>query len=202
MRKSFESGTAIFLLVILLGFLVGIGTTGFLVYKSVNKAPVEVTNSNSPQSSSSAQPVSKKTAEFILNSTKTVKVGDQFQVLVQARSDQETVNLFAAYLNFSQDKLQVVRLETEPAAKYIVKLWADQKFNNDQGTVSLIGGLPTPGYQSAKNQQPGQIATIVFKAVSPGSAEIALGEKAAIYSNTTNVDVLKDKEVLKVEIAH
>ena len=129
-------------------------------------------------------PVVTKTAEFSLTTPASINVGQQFNVSLRVKSTEEA-NLFASRLNFNPALLEVVSIST--ANSFITQWVNDNTFDNATGQISLIGGVPAPGY---KNTAPATMATIVFRAKSPGAALIGFGATSAIYRNSDNKDIL------------
>ena len=138
--------------------------------------PSEVTVSNTA--------VVTPTAEFSLSGPASVIAGQQFNLLLRAKSP-EAANLFASSLNFDPELLEVVSIDTQ--GSFITQWVNDNAFDNMAGQISLIGGVPTPGYANASNAT---MATIVLKAKAAGSALIGFGANSAIYRNSDNKNIL------------
>ena len=96
-----------------------------------------------------------------------------FDIVVILNTQGKTINAFEINMSFPPEKLQVVSPST---GKSIASLWVSPpKYNNQAGTIQLIGGIP-----DGINTTGGNIATISFRAKSIGSAAIA-------FSNGTKV---------------
>ncbi|MEX1051802.1 MAG: cohesin domain-containing protein [Patescibacteria group bacterium] len=94
-------------------------------------------------------------------------------------STRETMNAAEFYFNFSNDLLEVVRIDT---AGSFYQLWVtgSPKFNNTTGELSFEGGLPTPGFSG----NDGLVATVIFTAKTSGSGQITLDEtKSRVLAN-------------------
>lgn len=121
------------------------------------------------------------------------KVGDLIPVNVRARSDISAANLFKAKITFDKDLLAVDSIYT---ANSFVKNWVENTFDNNAGTISLVGGVPTPGYKTDNTSDTGKyllLAVINFKVLKPGSVSINLTDDSAIYSNADNINILAVK---------
>ena len=150
-----------------------IGKTGDQVGALVNST---VTVSNTPAVT--------KTAQFSLNAPANANAGQNFNVTLRAQTTEEA-NLFASRLNFNPALLEVVSIST--AGSFITQWVNDNSYDNATGQISLIGGVPAPGY---KNTSAATMATITFKAKAAGDAAITFGANSAIYRNSDNKDIL------------
>lgn len=154
--------------------IAAIGKTGNQVGNLANST-VTVTNT----------PVVNKTASFSLSSPASATAGQQFNVTLRAQTP-EDANLFAARLNFDPALLEVVSIDTS-SSFITASQWVNNNFDNSTGQISLIGGVPTPGFSSAT---PSTMATVTFRAKAAGTAQINFGANSAIYRNVDNVDIL------------
>lgn len=125
------------------------------------------------------------------------KVGEEFEVKLYARSDLETANLFSAKLNFPNKSLEIVKIKTENS---FVKNWVENDYSNEDGTVSLVGGVPNPGFQTQTGGESALMATIIFKGVKEGESTIVFTDSSAIYSNLNNINILTRKEPYTVSV--
>lgn len=132
----------------------------------------------------SSTPAVTKTAQFSLNAPASATAGQNFNVTLRAQTPEEA-NLFASRLNFNPALLEVVSIST--AGSFITQWVNDNSFDNATGQISLIGGVPTPGY---KNTAAATMATVTFKAKSAGTAAVTFGANSAIYRNSDNKDIL------------
>lgn len=129
-------------------------------------------------------PIVTPTAEFSLSAPTSATTGQQFNLLLRAKSP-EAANLFASSLNFDPALLEVVSIST--TGSFVTQWVNDNAFDNMSGQISLIGGVPTPGYT---NSSAATMATIVLKAKAAGSAIIGFGANSAIYRNSDNKNIL------------
>lgn len=78
-----------------------------------------------------------------------------------------------------------------------VSFWAEETFNNDSGTVSLIGAVPNPGFKTGDKKR-AYMATVIFKTKSAGNAKIDFGKDSSIYRNSDNSEILKTKNGIQL----
>lgn len=80
------------------------------------------------------------------------------------------VNVFQGLINFDQTRFSVERIDYNTS---IADLWAEEPwYENGDGTISFIGGTTIAGGFTGT----GDLMTITFKSIAPGSATIALTE--------------------------
>ncbi len=145
-------------------------------------------------------PISGPEESFTLMGPYATQVGTSLRVLVAVKSDIDAANLFAAKLKFPVDLLQVSFIETEATNAGFISNWVEKTFNNQTGEVSLVGGVPNPGYQTDPNNPPSTMVTIDFKTLKEGTGAIAFDADSAIYRNSDNVNVLDVKRELSFKI--
>ncbi len=131
------------------------------------------------------------------------EVGDIVPVALLVRSDIDETNLFVAKLKFDKDLLEVVSVklpdipvnsQSPISSLSFIKNWVEQNFDNSNGSISLVGGVPAPGYKTNTVDQPGGLMTmILFKAKKAGSTSISFTDESAIYRNTDNQNILINK---------
>lgn len=142
-----------------------------------------------PASSPSVSPSPVQTsATFKLvadTSASSFSVGSSIPVKVFARSDNDASNLFSAKLTFPKDILSVEGIYT--AGSFIGDgNWVEQIFDNNAGTISIIGGVKNPGYKTSGDVL---YATIVFKALKSGSTTIGISSTSEIFRNSDNINI-------------
>lgn len=115
-----------------------------------------------------------------------VNVNQQFAVTLKARSDVENANLFVAKMTFPANLLEVVSVDDTGS---FVSSWAEQFYDNTTGQISLVGGVPNPGYKTSGTGA--LMATINFRAKSAGTAALALTNQSQVFSNATNQNILQ-----------
>lgn len=89
----------------------------------------------------------------------------------------------------------------EPSISSFIKNWVEKTFDNNAGTISLVGGVPNPGYQSKKNNPPRVMAVIIFSSKKAGKAAISFAGGTAMYRNTDNLDILATKREAEIQVS-
>ena len=187
---------AVVLLVLIAGLVLGVFTVGRTVFFKPHASVGEVENSLSLvgtiKTDYSKLPVTNPELEVGYSQTFNV------DLLVKAT---DPVNLIKTQLSYPKDLLEAVELKKDNT---VVKNWVEEKIDNNQGMISLTGGIPNPGFSSPVNQA-GFFLRIVFK-VKPGvsgkDAKIDLLESSSkIYRNDTNLpldQVVKRSLLVKI----
>lgn len=140
----------------------------------------------------------KTPSSFTLDSSKKkYKAGETFSVNLIVHSDLNSVNLIIAKLNFPSNLLQVESIETTSS---IIKFWPEKFFDNSNGQISLIGGLPSPGFSTSPKLGL-TLATINFKAKSAGVANIKFDGSSAMHRDSDNTNILATRNDLSLSIA-
>lgn len=121
-----------------------------------------------------------------------VPLGQKVRVSVFARSDVDAANLFAAKLKFPANILEVEEIITQESSN-VIKNWVEKISDNKAGTISLVGGVPAPGYKTTVGQPTGKVAEIVFGTKAVGDAYVDFDEGTAIYRNSDNSNILSIK---------
>ncbi len=111
-------------------------------------------------------------------------VGNIFTVSVLVNTQGKATNNAEAILNFPTDFLEVVSINKSGS---IFSLWVEEpSFSNSAGTISLNGGLPTPGF----NGSAGNIISIVFRAKRAGSASLVFSSAAVRANDGEGTNIL------------
>ncbi|MCL5783952.1 MAG: dockerin type I domain-containing protein [Patescibacteria group bacterium] len=154
----------------------------------------------SPLPTSIPTPVPSTSASFSLTSDKSQYTsGELVQVTVAVKSDTDAANLFAAKLKFPADLLQVNKIDLKSDSSFI-KNWIEDDFDNSEGTVSLVGGLPNPGLQTHSGESNTLMAEITFVTKRTGTATISFNSDSAIYRNSDNENILGLKKEVSFQI--
>ncbi|MDO8619708.1 MAG: hypothetical protein Q7R49_07330 [Candidatus Daviesbacteria bacterium] len=174
------------LLVLVIGLLAGL----YLVQTKTNLFP----------KASVSGPVTPQTSFSLHDPQDFPKIiGQQFETQVWVRSDIDASNLFVAKINFPADKLEVVSIDTTNS---FIQSWVENNFDNTNGTISLVGGVPSPGYSTTNQPSSSVMAKIFFRPkISANNVEISFAGNSAIYRNSDNVNILTSKENLIVSIS-
>lgn len=221
-----QKGLVHILLVIFL--LAGIALGVYLVQQKTNllpKAnffppsppPPEVSLTLSPVFENLPDPVPLLQSEEVKQETKgstvwikpNYQVGDYIPVILLARSDPEEANLFVAKIKFDKELLEVISVDLPdisvgsqaPIADLsFVKNWVEQTFDQNDGTISLVGGVPSPGFKTDSLDYPGVMTLIIFQAKKEGTATISFTDGSQVLRNSDNENILKYKENTQVVI--
>lgn len=158
-------------------------------------------------------PPPKQGAVFILSADPLeATIGGQIRVSVLIKSDLDSANLFVAKLKFPSNLLQAesIDLRSESTASGFIKNWFISNWalntidnntgDNNTGSVSLVGGVPNPGFQTQSESSGSAMADVIFKSIAPGEAKITFDNTSAIYRNSDNINILVDKKDITVKI--
>lgn len=173
--------------IILLILLAGVVTGVYLVQKTQILKP----------KASVSGPITPTTSFTLSPNTSIANIGGQVEVKVVVRSDIAAANLFNAKINFNKDILEVDKIGY---LNTFISNWVEQSIDNLGGTISLVGGVPNPGYQTTTGNEPGLMAVVYFKTLKTGTANIAFADASAIYSNADNIDILTFKDSIDLSI--
>ena len=112
-------------------------------------------------------------------------VGETFQVSVYLDTNGNTINAIDAKIKFPADKLQVI---SPSVGRSIIGIWtAPPSFDNTNGELRFIGGIPTPGISTSQ----GLISTITFRVRSVGTASLSfIGEPKILLNDGFGTNIL------------
>jgi hypothetical protein len=127
-----------------------------------------------------------KNAEFAFGvPTASQAINQEFPVQVRTKTGTDASNLFVSKISFDPTKLAVSRIDT--AGSFITKWVNNNSFDNTNGKVSLIGGVPAPGFTSSSLTD---MATVYFTGKAAGAAAINFDAASSIYRNSDNQNIL------------
>jgi len=107
--------------------------------------------------------------------------GESFWVDIMVNTKGEKVNAVAAYLDYAQDKLEALGVNT---AGSVMTFWAEKIAT--AGEIKISGGLPTPGFSGIQ-----KIASIGFKVkASSGSVNLKFRSDSAVMTDIGNKNIL------------
>lgn len=152
-----------------------------------------------PQAASPLKPAPKASLE-IATTSKTESAQEKFNIEILVRSDIDEANLVVAMLKFPADYLEVESVNTEQG---LVEKKIESNFNNQKGEVSIIGGIPNPGFKTVETTKDSSghiLATIYFKPKKPGSINLYFDSSSAIFRNSDNTNILEKKGDLMLTI--
>jgi len=175
----------LFLLVLIgVGLFVGL----YLVQHKTNILPKDAST-----------PINTPVTSFILSPNASIinVGGDKLGVKLIVRSDISPTNLFVAKINFDKDLLAVTGIDYSNS---FIKNWVEQYYDNTSGVISLVGGVPTPGFQTNKDNAGSPMAVIYFQALKTGTASISFSSDSEIYDIANNINILTVKEPITISI--
>lgn len=81
-----------------------------------------------------------------------------------------------------------------------IKNWVENYYDNQAGTVSLVGGVPSPGFRTQTGDLGTSMAKITFTVKKVGEATISFDQDSAIYRNSDNTNILNIRKDATVKI--
>lgn len=184
MSENKEAGLIQLLIVVIL--LIGLGLGAYLVQRQTSlKSHASVGDSENSYSLVAYPKGGSAITEPQDSPSISVKPGDQFTVDILVRTPTDEVNLFSAKLKFDKDMIQVADngLEVGTADPFVLRQKTEAVFSNDNGTISVVGGVPAPGYKSILKQS-GLLARMTFKAIKEGKTKIDFLDGSEMYKNS------------------
>ena len=107
----------------------------------------------------------------------TYSVGSTFDVSIFVNTDSENINAVEVNLNFDPTKIQVAN---PTGGKSFIQVWVAQpSYSNTKGTMSFIGGIPSPGIKTSS----GLVSTVTFRAIAPGETTITFSDSSKVLRN-------------------
>ena len=104
-------------------------------------------------------------------------VGSTFDISIFLNTNNENVNAVQVDVQFDPKKLQVA---SPTSGKSFIEVWISQPiFSNTKGTMTFIGGIPSPGI----NTSSGLLSTITFRAIAPGETTISFLASSKVLRN-------------------
>lgn len=184
-----RSKKAIFAIVLLSFLILSVPLGVYLVSQKTNFLPQAFVGTS----------VMSEESIMVLTQKQSLNIGDLFKVDVFLKSDSDEANLAIAKIKFTQDSIEMVRIERFST---FARQWIEYSFDNGQGTVSLIAGAPNPGIKSSVNIPQFSLATLIFKAKKPALANISVAKNESfIYKNSDNKNILNKTNILTVNVS-
>ncbi len=139
-------------------------------------------------------------ASFLLSTTVSSPIAPNtsFAVPLKVRSGTDMSNLFTAKLTYSKDLLQIQSIDRTGS---FVTNWGESIFDNTSGSISIVGGVPAPGFETIGADA--LMATINFKSLTTtngGVATIQFDAKSSIFRNIDNTNILTQTTPLSLTI--
>jgi len=125
-----------------------------------------------------AQSLAGQAALFLSPAAGSFLVGSTFDVSVVLDTKGSATNLFEVELFFPPDKIQVA--SPSVSGRSVIEIWpTPPSFSNQEGRISFVGGIPSPGIVTSN----GVILTLTFRVVAPGKGQISFGEGTKVRAN-------------------
>ena len=182
----------------LVGLLILGGVFAFMIFQKPKTTPTPVAQPT---------PTPQTGASFTLLASPTeATIGGEIKVSVMVKSDKDPANLFVAKLKFPTDLLQAKAIDQKEASSsgfiknWFISNWVENTIDNNVGSVSLVGGVPNPGFQTSTESSGSAMADVIFKTKGPGEAKITFDDTSAIYRNFDNSNILGEKNGVTVKI--
>jgi hypothetical protein len=115
----------------------------------------------------------------------TIPATPEFGVDVMIKTGSDASNLFVSKLNFDPSKLTVSRIDT--AGSFITQWVNAPTFDNANGVISAVGGVPTPGFTAATTAA--KMLTVYFTGKASGAAPINFDPSSAVYRDSDNQNI-------------
>jgi hypothetical protein len=112
----------------------------------------------------------------------TFMVDSTFDVSIYLDTQERSINTLELNLKFPPDKLQLVSSST---GKSIIGIWTSlPKFDNQHGTISLVGGIP-----GGINVSRGLVASFTFRAKAVGTAVIKFENSLVLLNDGFGTEI-------------
>ncbi|HET9641600.1 MAG TPA: cohesin domain-containing protein [Candidatus Paceibacterota bacterium] len=128
-------------------------------------------------------------------SATTVSAGETFTETVQVSSADQSINAVSTTVSFPTDLLQVISVTK---VNSILTLWVvDPIYSNVDGTVSVSGIVPNPGYIGGR----ARVVAITFRAKRAGTAKLSFtGDEQVLANDGNGTNVFTDGQPAMVTI--
>ncbi len=143
------------------------------------------TLTNSAVTVSATTTVPKNAVMSLTAPTGTVPATPEFGVNVMVKTGTDASNLFVSKLNFDPSKLMVTRIDT--TGSFVTQWVNTPSFDNANGLVSAVGGVPTPGFTAATTAA--KMLTVYFTGKTAGLTPINFDPDSAVYRNSDNQNI-------------
>ena len=125
---------------------------------------------------------------YFIPSTGNYNVGDIINVSILVDTQNVPINSAEANISFPSDILSVVSVNKTNS---VFTFWVQEPtFSNVDGTISLSGGLPTPGY----NGSLGKVSGISFRVKKAGLVSLSFASGAVRANDGLGTDVLQNSK--------
>ncbi len=131
---------------------------------------------------------------YIQPSQVNVAAGNIVSVSILVDTSGQAINSADMTIQFPTDTLEVMSISRTGS---IFPIWVEEPtFSNAQGTISVSGGLPAPGYTGSA----GKIVSIVFTAKKTGTASILISSGSIRANDGLGTDILTNKGSAQVNL--
>lgn len=144
------------------------------------------------------RPSTPETSLTLTSNERNVGVGNTVAVSLIIRSDVAATNLYTAKISFEKESLIVEKIDYTGS---FIKNWVEQYHDNSTGKVSLVGGVPNPGFKSNRSEAGVVMATIYFRALKAGSTKVVFEKDSMVFDNASNLNILTATNDAKVAIS-
>ncbi|MDP3973322.1 MAG: dockerin type I domain-containing protein [Candidatus Daviesbacteria bacterium] len=138
-----------------------------------------------PFSRALSEPITPKSSYELITSADSYEIGDLIPVEIVVHSDLEAANLFKAKINFDPTLLS---FESIASTSAFINNWAEQYGDNSLGEVSLVGGVPNPGFLSLVDDNP-VMTTVYFRVLNEGTVNLTFDLQTTMYRNSDNAPI-------------
>lgn len=143
------------------------------------------TLTNSAVTVNATSAVAKNAVMSLTAPTGTIPSTPEFGVNVMVKTGTDASNLFVSKLNFDPAKLAVSRIDT--TGTFITQWVNTPSFDNANGVISAVGGVPTPGFTAASTAV--KMLTVYFTGKASGLAAINFDPSSSVYRNSDNQNI-------------
>ncbi len=113
---------------------------------------------------------------FIIPDKKFVSSTEYLYFDIEIRNLGKPINFIQADLKFPADLVEATEIKTDNS---VATIFVQKEFSNEEGTITIAGGLPNPGFSGER----GIFARIWFKPKRKGAGEIKFAETSKILKN-------------------
>lgn len=126
-----------------------------------------------------------------------LSLGNEKQVSILVRTGGEAINAIAANLSFDPSRMRVEEIVTDHSI-CADGFFIEKNFDNAAGTVSVVCGIPNPGFSETK----GTVADIRFSPLQPGQLALSFASTTRVLANDgLGTDVLREANPASFQVA-
>lgn len=120
------------------------------------------------------------------------------------KSSMDDINLVNAEISFNPELLMVEKLATSSAElnqESPFNKWIEADFDNSQGVINLLAGVPAPGIRSS-GEDKFYMTTIYFKPIKEGSVILQISDNSEIFRNSDNINIFRSGNDLVLNLGN